>query len=341
VKIFTNKEAVLSDVILSGFADEGPVSKRAEEQFTMMRALGLSYYTIRFVDLGNGIKNVMQLTKTEVKQLLKLHKEFGMSVSSLGSPLGKVKLLDVDDGTKNRYVPLKKYLDTEVNRAIELAHAFDTKLIRGFSYYHPAGSDPWTHLNQASDQLGEIVARCAKAGLIYGSEVESDLIGGDGETLIAMHKRINSPNTCIIMDVGNMEYKGHSPESVFAQYLKTKPGLGWIHIKGYNAPEKRSMITRAKQRGLTRFIPVDQGDAGHEMVLRDFKTLVPKLDRQFKKMGVPGVFVDLEPHVKGGGQFGGFSGVDGFGVALRSLCNLLDYLGYSYHLSGYEDLTNP
>ncbi|MDA0712240.1 MAG: sugar phosphate isomerase/epimerase, partial [bacterium] len=67
-------------MILSGFADEGPVSKRAEEQFTMMRALGLSYYTIRFVDLGNGIKNVMQLTKTEVKQLLKLHKEFGMSV---------------------------------------------------------------------------------------------------------------------------------------------------------------------------------------------------------------------------------------------------------------------
>ncbi|MDP6040304.1 MAG: hypothetical protein QGG64_17260 [Candidatus Latescibacteria bacterium] len=80
----------MAEVILSGFADEGPVSKRAEEQFTMMRALGLSYYTIRFVDVGNGIKNVMQLTKREVQRLQKLHKEYGLSVSSLGSPLGKV-----------------------------------------------------------------------------------------------------------------------------------------------------------------------------------------------------------------------------------------------------------
>ncbi len=331
----------MAEVILSGFADEGPVSKRAEEQFTMMRALGLSYYTIRFIDVGNGIKNAMELTVQEIKQLQKLHGEFGISVSSIGSPLGKVKLLDVDDGTDNRYVPFKEYLETDVKRAIELAHAFDTKLIRGFSYYHPHGTDPWAHLNQAADQLSEIVAMCAKEGLIYGSEVESHLIGGDGETLIALHEKIDNPNTCIIMDVGNMESMGHSPDSVFAEYVKTKPGLGWIHIKGFNAPADQPMLDRATKRGLTRFIPVDQGDAGHEMVLRDFKTLVPRLQRQFQELRVPGVFIDLEPHVKGGGQFGGFSGVDGFGVAFRALCNLLDYLGYEYHLSGYEDLTMP
>jgi sugar phosphate isomerase/epimerase len=256
------KEAVVADVILSGFADEGPVTKRAEEQFTMMRALGLSYYTIRFVDVGNGIKNVMQLTKTEIKRLQKLHKEFGLSVSSIGSPLGKVKLLDVEDGTQNRYVPLKKYLDTEVKRAIELAHAFDTKLIRGFSYYHPHGEDPWKYLDQASDQLAEIVALCAKEGLIYGSEVESDLIGGDGETLIAMHKKINHPNTCIIMDVGNMESMGHSPESAYAQYLKSKPGLGWIHIKGYNAPANRAMLNRAKKTWIDAVYPRGSGGCG-------------------------------------------------------------------------------
>ena len=331
----------MAEVILSGFADEGPVSKRAEEQFTMMRALGLSYYTIRFIDVGNGVKNVMELTAQEIQTLQKLHREFGIAVSSIGSPLGKVKLRDVEDGTDNRYVPFREYLDTEVKRAIELAHAFDTKLIRGFSYYHPAGSNPWDHLNQAADQLSEIVALCAAEGLVYGSEVESHLIGGDGETLIALHEKIDSPNTCIIMDVGNMESMGHSPDRVFAEYVKTKPGLGWIHIKGFNAPANRPMLKRAKKRGLTRFIPVDQGDAGHEMVLRDFLTLVPHLHRKFVKMGVPGVFIDLEPHVKGGGQFGGFSGIDGFGVAFRALCNLLDYLGYAYHLSGYEDLTMP
>ena len=79
-------------------------------------------------------------------------------------------------------------------------------------------------------------------------------------------------------------------------------------------------------------------DAGHEQVLRDFRTIVPDIQKNLGALGVPGVFIELEPHVKGGGQFGGVSGVDGFGVACRSLCNLLDYLGYTYHLSGYEDL---
>ena len=52
------------EVIISGFADEGPVDKKAESQLTMLAALGMSYYCIRFVDAGGGVKNVMQLTKT-------------------------------------------------------------------------------------------------------------------------------------------------------------------------------------------------------------------------------------------------------------------------------------
>lgn len=328
-----------AEVILSGFADEGPVSKRVEEQLTMMRALGLSYYTIRFVDVGNGLKNVMELSDEEIGRLNELHDAFEINVSSIGSPIGKVKLLDQEDGTQNRYVPFDEYLDNDVQRAIDLAKAFGTKLLRGFSYYHPHGTDPWPHVDQAAEYLKKIVERCASEGIVYGLEVESHLIGGDGHTLIALHEKIGSDYTCIIEDVGNMEAQGHSPDSVYAHYLKMKPGLGWIHIKGYNQPMNEGMIEAAKERGLTRFIPVDRGDAGHEMVLRDYRTIVPELDAKFKKLGVPGVFIDLEPHVKGGGQFGGFSGVDGFGVAFRALCRLLDYLEYDYHLTGYEDLT--
>ena len=53
-----------------------------------------------------------------------------------------MKLVDKDDGTKNAFVPFKKYLDDEVKHACELAHAFETKLIRGFSFYPPKGDDP-------------------------------------------------------------------------------------------------------------------------------------------------------------------------------------------------------
>ncbi len=329
------------EVILSGFADEGPVSKRAEEQLTMMSALGLSYYTIRFIDVGGGVKNVMELGDEEIARLQELHRAFGVSVSSIGSPLGKVKLLDQEDGTQNRYVPFEQYLKEDVERAIELADAFDTKLIRGFSYYHPQGDDPWIYLDQAAEQLSGIVEACARAGVVYGLEVESNLIGGDGDTLIALYEKINSPYTCIIPDVGNMESMGHSPDSAYAHFVKMVPGAGWIHIKGFNSPPDEAMLAAAEERGLTRFIPVDRGDAGHEQVLRDFRTAVPEIQKRLGPLGVPGVFVDLEPHVKGGGQFGGVSGIDGFGVAFRALCRLLDYLEYDYHLTGYEDLSNP
>ena len=60
-------------------------------------------------------------------------------------------------------MPFKKYLASEVTRACELAHAFETKLIRGFSFYPPQGEDPWEHLPQAVDQLGEIAERATAA----------------------------------------------------------------------------------------------------------------------------------------------------------------------------------
>ncbi|MDP6700752.1 MAG: sugar phosphate isomerase/epimerase, partial [Candidatus Latescibacteria bacterium] len=73
-------------VLISGFADEGPLDKKAEAQLTMLAALGMSYYSLRFVDAGQGVKNVMQLTRREIARLCKLHREFGVRVSSIGSP---------------------------------------------------------------------------------------------------------------------------------------------------------------------------------------------------------------------------------------------------------------
>jgi hypothetical protein len=46
----------------------------------------------------------------------------------------------------------------------------------------------------------------------------------------------------------------------------------------------------------------------------------------------PLVFLDLEPHLRKGGQFGGYSGPDGFGLALRYLCRMLDKSKISYRL---------
>src|SRR3990172_4437579 len=95
-------------VILSGFADEAGNQKTAEQQFAAFAALGLQYYSLRFIDVGAGIKNVMKLTLAEIQKVRHLQDEYGLNVSSIGSPLGKVKLCDVNDATKNVYVPFAK-----------------------------------------------------------------------------------------------------------------------------------------------------------------------------------------------------------------------------------------
>jgi len=171
-------------VILTGFADEAANQKEAVQQFSAFAAMGLQYYTIRFIDAGKGVKNVMQLTKSEITHIRHLEDEYGLNVSSLGSPIGKVKLLDVDDGSHNKYVPFAKYLKNDVQKACELAHAFETKLIRGFSFYHPRGTDASEHIPQVVDQLGQIAETCHRSDLTYGLEIEANLVGQTGELIV-------------------------------------------------------------------------------------------------------------------------------------------------------------
>lgn len=325
-------------VILSGFADEAANHKTAIEQFAAFAALGLQYYSLRFVDVGKGIKNVMDLTKSEITKLRHLEGEYGMNVASIGSPIGKVKLLDKKDGTKNRFVPFKKYLKSEVKKACELAHAFETKLIRGFSFYHPKGTDPWEHLPQAVDQLGEIAEMCHRSDLTFGLEIEANLVGQTGPLLAELHRRVNHPAMVTIFDGGNIISQGFDTAECVEQYEAMKPSIGWMHIKDYRDPNLRGRTAHVDEDKLKNFVPADEGDSGHTQILQDFAEEIPKLERRLKRRGIPGVILDLEPHLKGGGQFGGFSGPDGMAVALKGLCRILDFVGIDYHLRDFDDV---
>jgi sugar phosphate isomerase/epimerase len=325
-------------VILSGFADEAANQKTAVQQFAAFSALGLQYYSIRFIDVGEGIKNVMKLTKPEIQKVRALQDEYGLNVSSIGSPIGKVKLQDVDDGTKNAYMPFQKYLTQEVKKVCELAHAFETKLIRGFSFYHPRGSDPHAHMAQTVDQLGQIAEACHRSDLTYGLEVETNLVGASGYLLAEIYRQVNHPAMVLVFDAANLLVQGFTPAEVLDQFQVMKPGLGWMHIKDYHNPKPVAKGVAIDEDVLKNFVPADQGDSAHETLMRELRPMLPELQAKLKRRGIPGVFLDLEPHVKGGGQFGGFSGPDGMGVALRGLCRVLDYARIGYHLRDFADI---
>ena len=327
-----------SHVLLSALADESAFELMAVEQFTAMAALGLEYYSLRFIDVGKGIKNVMDLTKSEIQKVRRLEDRYGLNVASIASPIGKVKLVDQPDGTKNKFVPFKKYLQKDVAKACERAHAFETKLIRGFSFYPPKGESPEDFLEQAVDQLGQIAECCHRSDLTFGLEVEANLVGQNGMLLAEIHRRVNHPALVLVFDAANLLVQGFSTREVFSQWEAMKPGLGWVHIKDYRNVKASMRGQHVNEDMLAHFVPADRGAGGHVKILKDLKKMLPSLTRRLKRRGIPGVFLDLEPHVRGGGQFGGTSGPDGMGIALRSLCGLLEKTGVKYHLRDFDDL---
>ena len=232
-----------SHVLLSALADESAFDLMAVEQFTAMAALGLEYYSLRFIDVGKGIKNVMDLTKSEIQKVRRLEDRYGLNVASIASPIGKVKLVDQPDGTKNKFVPFKKYLQKDVAKACERAHAFETKLIRGFSFYPPKGESPEDFLEQAVDQLGQIAECCHRSDLTFGLEVEANLVGQNGMLLAEIHRRVNHPALVLVFDAANLLVQGFSTREVFSQWEAMKPGLGWVHIKDYRNVKASSSWT--------------------------------------------------------------------------------------------------
>jgi sugar phosphate isomerase/epimerase len=327
-------------VVISAFADEAANAKTAVEQLSVIAALGLRFYSPRFVDVaGSGkVKHVTELELDELARLKSLHQQYGVGVTSIGSRLGKIKLQDVEDGSHNKYVTDEKYRETDVAMTIQAAHALDAKLIRGFSFYHPKGHDPVDYVQQAADRLGPIVDECAAAGLVYGLEVEANLVGQSGRLLAALAKAVGRSNLVCIFDGGNISSQNLSPLECLAEYRAMRDHLGWIHIKDYRVDPNLKWTGVVDEERLKNFVPCDIGDSGHELILRDLRTHLPELNERMKKHGVPGVFLELEPHLKGGGQFGGFSGPDGLGVALRALCRTLDYVRIGYHLRDFDDI---
>jgi sugar phosphate isomerase/epimerase len=280
----------------------------------------------------------MKLDKSELKTVKTMQEDYGLKVTSIGSPIGKVKLLDRDDGTHNRFVPFAKYLKEDVQVAIERAQALDARMIRGFSFYHPRGTDPVPHVPQAAEQLGAIVEKCGAAELVFALEVEANLIGQNGRLMAELARRVDRPNLVCIFDGGNISSQNLDPVRCFAEYQAMRKHLGYLHIKDYKIDPALEWTGVVDEERLKNFVPADRGDSGHEAILRDLRESLPAIDRRMKKLGLAGVFLELEPHLKGGGQFGGFSGPDGLGVACRALCRLLDYVGIGYELRTFEHI---
>jgi len=142
----------------------------------------------------------------------------------------------------------------------------------------------------------------------------------------------------LIFDAGNVAAQNKHALQVFAEYQATLPWLGWMHVKDYRIDPSLVWEGAVDEERLKNFVPCNEGDSGHELIFRDLREQITGLLPRLQALGLPGFYLETEPHLKGGGQFGGFSGPDGMGVAVRALCASLDYAGIGYGLRTFRDI---
>ncbi len=315
-------------VILSAFLDEGvPVEDRKDldQQLLVGQAVGLKYWTPRFIfDQSSGTnRNIVALDNQQIDEITRKSEAAGFRIGCIGTAIGKVKLRPVDDGNRAPFKTHAEHLE-DLRRAIEVAQRTGAKFLRAFSFYPPLGSDPAPYFAEARDRLAEMAELCRNNGIVYLMEPEPNLVGCNSANMLALCRDIDNDHLLINPDAANMHVQGYD---AFLEYQAVVEAgkLGFMHIKDYTRPCPKAIAV--DEETLRHFGSVAVGLAGHERIFADLATRLPEIDAQLRRLGAPGLILDVEGHMKGGGQFGGWSGPDGLGVAVRALTALLDRSG--------------
>lgn len=200
----------MANIILSAFADE--YADSFEEQLLGLCKLGISHIEIRHVNK----KNISALTKAEVLEAKELLDKYGIKVSAIGSPLGKIKL----DGDIDGHIETSK-------KVFEYANILGAKFIRVFSFYAPEGKNIIDMKDEVFSALGRLLEAAKEYGVVLCHENEA-MIYGDiparcRELLDAF------PDLACVYDMGNFVLEGVDPYPEAYRLLKDR--IAYFHIK--------------------------------------------------------------------------------------------------------------
>ncbi|WP_030435572.1 sugar phosphate isomerase/epimerase family protein [Actinoplanes subtropicus] len=264
---------------LSGFADE--ISPDLTEQCEVASGLGLKYIEVR----SAWDVNILDLSPDQLATMKKTLRNYGLQVSSIGSPIGKI-FIDEEFGP---------HLE-RMRHAAEVAHELDAPYIRIFSFFLRPGADPAGHRAEVIDRMRALVRVAEEADLILLHENEKEIYGDVPARCLDLIRSVGSPYLKLAWDPANFVQVGVRP---YAEgYAKLRPHLEYVQIKDALAADGT-------------VVPAGQGDGE-----------VAETMRALRHDGFDGFF-SLEPHLALGHATGGYSGPDLFRTAWKAFTDLL------------------
>ncbi len=271
---------------LTGFADE--VGPDLGEQIALFGDLGL-----RWLDLRSAWgTNVIAFDDDQVAKARRALDAAGLAVSSIASPIGKIKLTDDFDAHL-----------VKAERAARLAHAFDTPYVRMFSFFMPKGEDPDAHRDEVLRRTAALASVAAQFDVVFIHENEKGIYGDIPRRCLDLVESIGSPNLRLVFDPANYVQCGVRPFD--EAFPVVRPHIEYIHMKD-------AVMVSGDVR------VAGEGDGQIREVLRALHA-----------DGFAGFF-SIEPHLGSFDAFGGQCGPDLWRWAHQGFVSLLDDEGVVY-----------
>ena len=201
----------MGKIILSGFADE--YSADFTEQLTGFRSYGIDYIEMRGVD---G-KNVSLLTRDEVSEAKAKLQDYGIGVSAIGSPIGKVKL----DGDLDAHLDMAK-------RVFETANELGARYVRMFSFYPAEGEDITRHKDKVFSELHRLSEVAKSHGVVLCHENEAGIYGSVPVRCREIYDAFGG-DIKTVFDMGNYVLEGVDPYP--SAYNLLQDSIAYFHIK--------------------------------------------------------------------------------------------------------------
>ena len=241
------------NIVLSGFADE--IDPSLDEQIRVLKKLGMNHIEMRGV---NG-KGLVEYTLEEAKEIKKRLDAEGFALSSVGSPIGKIKITDDFEPHMELY-----------KHTVDLAHLMEARYIRMFSFFMPEGCEDYSpYKDEVMARLGKFVDYAKANDIILLHENEKDIYGDVASRCVEIQKNFYCDHFKAVFDFANFV---QCKQNTLEAYEMMKPYVEYIHIKDARWDD-------------ASVVPPGTGD-GH----------LAEILAKFKAAGYQG-YLSLEPHL--------------------------------------------
>jgi sugar phosphate isomerase/epimerase len=271
---------------LSGFIDE--ISSDFTKQCEVAAGLGLKYVEVRS---AWGV-NILDLDDAQLASVQTIMADHGLSVSSIGSPIGKI-FIDED---------FEPHL-ARMRHAGEVANLLEAPYIRIFSFFIRPGSDPDSHRDEVLRRMHALADVGKDAGVILLHENEKEIYGDIPRRCLDIVESVGSDHLRLAWDPANFVQVGVRP---FTEgYAMLRPHIEYVQVKDAHLGDGSVVVA----------------GAGDGQVVETVRAL--------RDDGFDGFF-SLEPHLGAVDEFGAFSGPELFESAWKAFTDILDAEGIPY-----------